>query len=197
MSQIESVVFDVGWVLVHLNYQPLLNYLATSGQRYDMKEVIAAIDLEAHERGEQGGQQLLDNMIQLAPGLDRTLLQHHWVDMFTPVEPMFALARALSGSHRVHLLSNVGDLHWTHLDREYQLLSLAHSALPSFEARVMKPHREIYKLAEQRFDLKPATTVFIDDLLPNVESAKQCGWHAIQHLSPDSTISLLKGMGVY
>ncbi len=45
MQQIESVVFDVGWVLVHLDYNPLLNYLATSGQRYNIKEVIAAIDL--------------------------------------------------------------------------------------------------------------------------------------------------------
>jgi putative hydrolase of the HAD superfamily len=197
MSRIESVVFDVGWVLVHLDYNPFLNYLATSGQRYDIKEVIAAIDLEAHERGELGGDQLLDNMIQLAPHLDRGQLRQLWTSMFTPVEPMFELARKLSQSHRVHLLSNVGDLHWTYLDRQYQLLSVAHSALPSFEARVMKPHRDIYKLAEQRFDLNPATTVFIDDLPPNVESARQCGWRAVQHVSPESTISTLKDMGVY
>ena len=42
VPQSESVVFDVGWVLVRLDYTPFLDYLATSGQRYDIKEVIAA-----------------------------------------------------------------------------------------------------------------------------------------------------------
>jgi len=197
MPQIKSVVFDVGWVLVHLDYSPLLKYLAGSGQNYAMKEVIAAIDLEGHECGEFDGQQLLNNMTRLAPNLDQKRLELLWTQMFTPVESMFELARKLSRSYNVHLLSNVGDLHWTHLDRQYQLLSLAHSALPSFEARVMKPHRDIYKLAEQRFNLEPAQTVFIDDLLPNVESAKQCGWHIIQHQSPEATIKALHELGVY
>ncbi len=196
MSEIKSVVFDVGWVLVHLDYNPLLNYLAASGQRYDIKEVIAAIDLEAHERGEFAGDQLLDNMARLVPNLDRTLLKQHWIGMFTPVESMFALARELSSTHRVHLLSNAGDLHWTQLNQQYQLLSLAHSALPSFEARAMKPSRDIYKLAEHRFDLEPPHTVFIDDLLPNVEAARACGWQAIQHVTPEETMKVLKQMGV-
>ena len=196
MSQIRSVVFDVGWVLVHLDYNPLLNYLGSSGQSFALKEVIAAIDLEAHERGEFGGAQLMDNMARLAPNLDAAKLEQLWTQMFTPVESMFTLARKLSRSYNVHLLSNVGDLHWTHLDRQFQLLSLAHSALPSYEARVMTPHRDIYKLAEQRFDLKPSQTVFIDDLLPNVESARQCGWHIIHHQSPEETIKALLALGV-
>jgi len=196
MLKIESVVFDVGWVLVHLDYNPFLNYLSTSGQRYHIQEVIAAIDLEAHERGELDGDQLLDNMVQLVPDLDRSRLRQLWTGMFTPVESMFALARAVAQTHRVHLLSNVGDLHWKHLDQEYQLLSIAHRALPSFEARVMKPNRDIYKLAEQRFDLDPARAVFIDDLLPNVESARQCGWQVIHHQSPQATIQALSELGV-
>lgn len=196
MAEIESIVFDVGWVLVHLDYNPLLDYLATSGQRYDLKEVIAAIDLEAHERGEWGGDQLIDNMAQLAPQLDKERLRQLWVGMLMPVDSMFALARSLSENYRIHLLSNAGDLHWNHLNKQYQLLSVAHSALPSFEARVMKPHRDIYKLAEQRFNADPSTTVFVDDLLPNVEAARQCGWHAIRHVSRDSTINQLKDLGV-
>ena len=196
MPKIESVVFDVGWVLVHLDYTSFLHYLGTAGQCYDLNEVIAAIDLEAHETGKWGGEQLLDNMLQLAPGLDRMQLRKLWTGMLTPVDSMFELARKLSRTHRVYLLSNVGDLHWTHLDQQYQLLSLAHGALPSFEARVMKPHRDIYKLAEQRLDLNPANTIFIDDLFPNVESARQCGWHAIQHVSPEKTVDALLELGV-
>ena len=41
-----------------------------------------------------------------------------------------------------------------------------------------KPDPAIYALAETRFGRNPATMLFVDDSLPNVESARDCGWHA-------------------
>jgi len=32
----------------------------------------------------------------------------------------------------VFLLSNIGDLHWAHLAREYRLHAIGHGALPSY-----------------------------------------------------------------
>ncbi len=195
-TRIDTVIFDVGWVLVELDYTPLLSCLAQSPQQYTMKEVIAAIDLEAHECGEFDGAELVDRLHSLTPGVDRMLVKRGWLDMFTPVQTMIDLARTLSTRYNVHLLSNVGDLHWAHLNNTYDLRALAHDALPSFQAGVMKPGDEIYRLAEERFQLTPAHTVFIDDLLPNVEAARRRGWHAIQHVSPAQTLQSLRELGV-
>jgi len=93
---IDTVVFDVGWVLVHLDFAPLLTYLGTTGQCYTMPEVIAAINLEAHERGELSSARLIDNLLSLTPTLDRVRLKRCWLDMFSPVAAMFILARQLS-----------------------------------------------------------------------------------------------------
>lgn len=193
---IDTVIFDVGWVLVHLDFAPLLECLSENGQRYTMPEVIAAIDLEAHERGEISGVQLVDNLHGLSPGANRERLKHAWLEMFLPVDPMWRLARTLAPNYRVHLLSNVGELHWLHLNNRFDLRALAHDALPSFEAGVMKPHADIYRQAEQRFQLRPESTVFIDDLEPNVNAARARGWHAIQHRSPENTMLALRELAV-
>lgn len=193
---IDTVIFDVGWVLVHLDFQPLLGSLAKNSQQYTIKEIVAAIDLEAHERGEFSGSTLIDRLHALTPAADRAQIKRGWLDMFKPVMPMFDLARALSDRYRVHLLSNVGDLHWAHLNAQYDLRGLVDDALPSFQAGVMKPNAEIYRLAEERFELVPARTVFIDDLEPNILAARQRGWHAIRHQSPAQTVLSLRELGV-
>ncbi|MGD9842168.1 MAG: HAD-IA family hydrolase [Steroidobacteraceae bacterium] len=193
---IDTVIFDVGWVLVELDFQPLLTCFTHADHRYSMQEVIAAIDLEAHERGVFGGAGLIDRLHGLIPGVDRLQVKRGWLDMFTPVLPMFALAHELRARYRVHLLSNVGDLHWAHLNAQYDLRAVADDVLPSFQAGVMKPDAGIYRMAEEQFELTPVRTVFIDDLLPNVLAARQRGWHSIHHQSPQQTMQSLRELGV-
>jgi epoxide hydrolase-like predicted phosphatase len=195
-TTIDTVIFDVGWVLVHLDFKALLECLGQDAQPYTIKEIVAAIDLEAHERGEIGAALLVDRLHGLAPTMEREQLKRHWLDMFRPDVSMFELARTLGARYRVHLLSNVGDLHWAHLNAQYDLRRLVHDALPSFQAGVMKPDAEIYRLAEERFELTPARTVFIDDLESNIMAARQRGWHGIRHQSHQQTVIELRELGV-
>jgi len=195
---IDNVVFDVGWVLVRLEYGPLLSCLARAGFTPSaMPELVAAIGLEAHERGEISGATLIDNLMALAPGpLDRAEVERCWMSMFQPVEAMLDLARSLAATHRVHLLSNVGELHWRQLIASFGLDQIGHGALPSFEARALKPDAAIYEEAERRFGLVAARTVFIDDLAANIAAARRRGWHGIQHVDPPTTIAALGDLGV-
>jgi FMN phosphatase YigB (HAD superfamily) len=59
--------------------------------------------------------------------------------------------------------------------------------MPSFKVGAIKPHESIYRAAEARFGLDPASTVFIDDLAANVEGARRRGWSAIQHRNAAET----------
>ena len=61
--------------------------------------------------------------------------------MFELDAAMVALAHRFSERYRVYLLSNIGDLHWAHLSREFRLHGIGHGALPSYLAGVMKPRR--------------------------------------------------------
>ena len=195
---IRNIVFDVGWVFVHLNYRPILDFLiAHEADAADLESVLARIALDDHESGRLHGSGLLERLA----GLTRrpvTLEEVHakWVDMFELQPAMVDLAHRLSERHRVYLLSNIGDLHWAHLSREYRLHGIGHGALPSYLAGFMKPHEGIYIEAERRFGLEPATTVFIDDRADNIATARARGWHGIVHSGHATTLAALRALEI-
>jgi FMN phosphatase YigB (HAD superfamily) len=195
---IRNVVFDVGGVLVRLRYQPFIRYLSAAGiDLSDLPAWLTTIDLEAHERGEITGRELLGRVAASArQPLDPLDLERRWLDMFDRSGEMFELATGLMERYRVYLLSNVGDLHWGHLDAVYGIGQIGHGAIASFRVGAVKPSAAIYREAERRFGLEPAATVFIDDLERNVIGARACGWNAIHHESPAGTRRSLRALGV-
>jgi putative hydrolase of the HAD superfamily len=42
-----------------------------------------------------------------------------------------------------------------------------------------KPSPDFYRIAADRADAVASQIVLIDDTLPNVEAARQCGWRAV------------------
>ncbi|MCP4491491.1 MAG: HAD-IA family hydrolase [Gammaproteobacteria bacterium] len=76
---------------------------------------------------------------------------------------------------------NTSDLHWQHLMTAFGLDKICHDRLASFEVGAMKPAPEIFAAACGRFDLRPETTIFIDDLDANVQGAIACGWQGFWH----------------
>ena len=195
---IRNIVFDVGNVLLPLNYGPFLAFLSESGvDLSDMPAWLARIGLEAHERGEIDGDAFLERLAGTAGRpLDAARLRASWLDMFDVAPEMFELAKGLMSGYRVFLLSNIGDLHWEYLDGRYGLGGLVHGALALFRAGVAKPSAAIFREAERRFDLTPVHTVFIDDLSANVLGAEACGWHGIHHRDPATTRAALQRLDV-
>lgn len=198
---IRNVVFDIGWVLVHLDYRPLFAWLEEHGAaRSSIEDVAADIALEDHESGRLAGPGLLERLVGLLDRVERQgaheTARRKWLDMFELQPRMIDLARRLARHRRVYLLSNIGDLHWAHLCREYGLDRIGYGALPSFVAGVMKPLPGIYAEAERRFGLEPAATVFIDDRADNIAAARARGWHGIVHRDQASTERALVELGV-
>jgi len=195
---IRNVVFDVGWVFVHLDAGPVINFLAAHGaDAPDIDALCRSVCLEDHECGRLHGDGLLARLAALAerPVALREL-HSKWLDMFELQPAMVNLAHRLSERYKVYLLSNIGDLHWAHLSREYGLHLIGHGVLPSYLAGVMKPHAQIYSEAERRFSLTPAQTVFIDDRAENIEAARARGWHGIVHCGYDPTVAALRALQV-
>lgn len=195
---VRNIVFDIGWVLVRLNYRPLLGLLSAHGaEPGDRNAVMASIGLEDHETGRLPGRGLLERLqalTRLPVSLEE--VQAKWLDMFELEPAMVDLAHRLSERYRVFLLSNIGDLHWVHLSREYRLHAIGHGALPSYVAGVMKPHAGIYAEAERRFALEPGATVFVDDRADNIAAARARGWQGIVHADYPGTLAALEALRV-
>jgi len=195
---IRNVVFDIGWVFVRLNYRPLLQCLRAHGAAApDMPWLLERIALAEHESGRLCGREFLEQLAQVAPRRPAlAALEAAWLDMFELEPAMVALAHRLAERYRVYLLSNIGDLHWAHLSREYALHGIGHGALPSYLAGAMKPHGDIYAEAERRFALAPAATLFIDDREDNIAAARARGWVGIVHTGFASTLAALRELAI-
>lgn len=195
---IRNVVFDIGGVLLRLRYQSFIEYLAGAGiDMTNLPRWLEQVDLAAHERGEIGGDELLGRIAAMArQPLDRAELRERWLDMFDRAQEMFDLAAGLRDEYRVFLLSNIGDLHWSHLNALHGFDGLTHGVVASFRVGAIKPSAAIYRETERLFGLEPAATVFIDDLPPNVAGAEACGWRAIHHRDPVATRRELRALGV-
>lgn len=62
----------------------------------------------------------------------------------------------------------------------------------SAEAGVMKPDVRIYHLALEELAARPEESVFIDDVLINVEAARSVGMAGIHFIQPDKALNELK-----
>ena len=194
----DTLVFDVGLVLIGADYEPFLAYMRAHGaDASDMEDFCRAVDLDAHERGEIRGPQFLDRIASRGARQPATGELHRaWNSMYYPDERMLDLARQATRNYRVFLLSNMGDLHWAHLEAAFAIPSLGHGSIASYTVGALKPDPAIYAAAEERFGLEPGRTVFIDDRPANIAAARVRGWSGIVHRDAADTARELELLGV-
>lgn len=90
------------------------------------------------------------------------------------------LQRLTAAGHRLFYLSNMPAPYADHLERCNPFIADFHDGIFSARVGLMKPQAEIFALAERRFGLLPADTVFIDDHAGNVQAARTRGWQAVR-----------------
>lgn len=76
---------------------------------------------------------------------------------------------------------------WPLMDFE----SVFDAIVDSHEVKIRKPNPEIYRLTMNRIGAVPERTVFLDDLLANVEAANAVGMHGV-HVGADSAPAIQK-----
>jgi HAD superfamily hydrolase (TIGR01509 family) len=94
---------------------------------------------------------------------------------------MIALARALKGRTRRFVLSNTNAIHMDYVFTHYPFIHDFDGLILSHDVGLMKPDARIYRLALEKFGIEPRRTVFIDDILANVDGARAVGWHGIHY----------------
>jgi putative hydrolase of the HAD superfamily len=99
--------------------------------------------------------------------------------------------RSLRPERKVGLISNA----WSGL-REYitrqKFEDVFDEMIISAEVGLMKPDARIYRLALERMGVQAEESVFVDDVLVNVEAARSIGMSAIQFTQPEKTLEELK-----
>ena len=95
-----------------------------------------------------------------------------------------------------YLLSNTNALHIDFIRERYEFPSFVRGAILSHELGIRKPDPAIYRAAMKLSGTKPEETVFVDDLKPNVESAKELGMIAIRFKNADDLRRRFETLGI-
>lgn len=114
-----------------------------------------------------------------------------WVRGFYPGAR--ALVEGLRTRHTVACLSNTNAAHWARLAEVREAFDVC---LPSHMTGHMKPDRAAYEHALRLLGVPAGRVCFFDDLLPNVEAARELGINAFHVRGLAATVDALRGIGV-
>ena len=110
--------------------------------------------------------------------------------------PTVALFHRLrSAGHRMFYLSNMPAPYADSLERNNPFIAQFDDGIFSGRVGLMKPHAEIFQLAQTRFGLVLEQPVFIDDHAGNVSAARALQWQAVHFTGAAGAEQELAGMG--
>jgi glucose-1-phosphatase len=109
-----------------------------------------------------------------------------WSDMFWEDEEVLRLIVEAPVEKR-YVLSNTNDIHWRFVRERYpHVLEPFDGLMASHELRLEKPDAEIYRHVVRQSGFAPEEHLFIDDILENVEAARDVGMDAVFHTDSEA-----------
>jgi len=196
----DAIIFDLGNVLLPFNWDLAADkFCARTGRsRRELDDYMVTMPF-AHELslGLKTKEEFYRLMAQDF-GFDGDYEEFAliWSDIFTGDEAMIALAAQLKGRYRRFILSNTNPIHMDFILARYPFMQTFEGLILSHEVGLLKPDRRIYELTLERFGLEAAQSVFIDDILANVEGAQAVGIHGIHHTDARRTREELTKLGI-
>ena len=199
MQRIEAIVFDLGNVLLPFNWDLATNRFCAHVRcpRHRLDDYIVTTPfVHQLEIGELSADQFYRRVAaDFGFGGSYAEFVEIWSDIFTASAPMLALAAGLKGRLPRYILSNTNPIHIAFVYQRFPAIRDFDGHILSHEVGLLKPDPQIYEITAQRFRLTPGQTVFIDDILANVEAARAAGWQGIHHQSPETTRAELTKLG--
>jgi len=182
--KVDAVVFDIGNVLIRFSAEEFLGQLFPGDeakQQHMLKVVYRGPQWPLLDRGtltyEQAAAQLAE---QYGGSYDEYMHAYKgWFELKAPLEEGWRAAqRCRRAGKKLYLLTNYPAEGYARLRERYaDLFEIFDNDVVSSHLKLMKPEREIYQTLIDTCGIDPSRTVFVDDLLANVEGAMKMGIH--------------------
>ena len=198
---IDTIVFDIGGVLIDFSAQLFTERLQVSGEDRALLErhVLRTTDWVRLDRGTITEAEML---VHACANLPRRLhaaadyIINHWNEPIVPIEGTAEVVRQLKArGYALYLLSNAGvrqHSYWNDIPGSECFSGTVISA----DLHLLKPEAAIYQALFDKFDLTPANCIFVDDLPLNVEAAQNAGMQGIVFYDAQQLRSELQKRGV-
>lgn len=185
---IKNIIFDFGGVLVEWN--PKYLYKSYFEDENEMEYFLKNICTEEWNLEQDRGRSLLEGtqLLQKQFPEFHTLIELFYakweVMLKTNIPETVSLLYKLKSKYNIYGLTN-----WS-----AETISIAYDRFSFFkefdgivvsgQEKIIKPDYKIYQILLDRYNLKAENTIFIDDNINNIKTAKEIGLYAIHFQNP-------------
>lgn len=185
-SKIKNVVFDLGGVLINLDFDNCLNAFRKAGFQDIEKQVCQFRGkglFSQFELGEISPEEFRETIRKEVGGsLSDRKIDDMWNLMLLDIpREKLDLLLELRGRYMVYLLSNTNQIHWDYACeqmfsyRGFRANNFFEDTFLSFEMHKAKPDKDIYGQMMKEANILPEETFFIDDSEVNCQAAAALG----------------------
>jgi 2-haloacid dehalogenase len=200
--EIKAIIWDLGGVLIDWNPAYVFDKLFDDDEKKKyFFENICTNDWNENQDAGYPIQKATEELVAKHPEWKQYIEAYYgrWTEMLGgPIHGTVEIFRRLTESkkYKQYALTNwSGELFPIALER-YDFLHWFDGRVVSGDEKMRKPFPEFYQLILNRYNLQPATTLFIDDNLMNVKAAEELGIKCIRFENPEQLYSQLKDKGI-
>lgn len=200
MAACNAVVFDLGGVLIH--WDPRLLYRKLLPTAEAVEEFLCAVctpEWNAQQDAGRPFQEGISDLVSKFPHQATLIAAWHdrFDEMIFPMEDSIEVLRELhQRGVPLYALSNWGAETFDVTRHMFPFLEWFRALVISGQVGLVKPDHRIFHLLLREYDLRASEVVFIDDHLPNVETAARLGFQAIQFTNASELREVLEERGL-
>ena len=204
--KIKCVIFDLGDVIVDLDFSRFFNEVITPSP---LNKPHSSIYLEffrqsdIYHQGKISDEEFFKQSSELLE-LGEKLTQKQFFEAFNSIisnlnNDVVDIVKKIRQNNPVKIMSmsNINASHWKYLKKQnWDIWQLIDEFILSHEIQMTKPDPEIFKYAIRKARCKPREIVFIDDGLNNIRAALELGFNCIRFTNSENLIVELKKLGI-
>ncbi len=202
MSHINTIIFDLGGVLIDWNPEYL--YKQIFAHEKDMRFFLDNICTKEWNENQDAGypiKQATSNLIKKHPKYQNEINAYYtrWKEMFGDYDAHSASILQqlhMQKKHRLLALTNWSAETFYPAKDSYAFLNYFDGIIVSGDEKIKKPDYKIYQILLNRYNVNAKESVFIDDALENIKAANDLGFHTIHFLSASQMETELKNIEV-
>ena len=196
---IKAIVFDMGGVIIHFDENKYYEYLS---KKYNVDEnKITSIMIPLINKFDRGDITLGVLLDSISKNIGIKIPRKSWNYVFdtdaTIDWQMISLIKSLSKNYKIYMLTNVNRSRYFRTNTMLKINNkLFNKKFISCYLHMTKPDRKIYQYVIAKTNLMPNEIIFIDDLIENVNGAREIGINSIVFRGYRDLVSKLEKINV-
>ena len=182
---LKNIIFDLGGVIINLNQQLTIDaFKILFKEQFELlyQEIEKHNWLNRFEVGEFSEKEFF-SFFKKHKNVSDIELQNAWNAMLLDIpNDRLELIKKYSKKYNIYLLSNTNSIHYSHIGKYIfekfnglNFNTLFKHVYLSHELGFRKPNKSIFEYVLDNANIKPEETLFIDDTLDHINTAKTLG----------------------